>query len=97
MEASDPKLLDIKLGEDQLRLGRTEGHHRNFIDCAKARKQPFASAEAGHRTATVCHLNNIAMRLGRPLKWDPAGEKFIDDDEANQLVPPEMRAPWTLG
>ncbi|MEX1039976.1 MAG: Gfo/Idh/MocA family oxidoreductase [Pirellulaceae bacterium] len=97
LEASDPKLLDVKLGEDHLRLGRTESHHRNFIDSVKARKQPFASAEAGHRTASVCHLNNIAMRLGRPLKWDPAGEKFIDDDEANKLVTPEMRAPWTLG
>jgi hypothetical protein len=42
-------------------------------------------------------LNNIAMRLGRKLKWDPKEEQFQDDSEANSLITPVMRAPWTLG
>jgi hypothetical protein len=55
----------------------------------------LAQAEYGHRTASVCHLNNIAMRLGRKLTWDPATERF-GDDEANKLITPVMRPPWRL-
>ena len=46
--------------------------------------------------ALLCHLNNLAMLLGRKLKWDPKMEKFDGDDEANKLVTPKMRAPWKL-
>jgi len=62
----------------------------------KSRKQPVASAEIGHRTASLCHLNNIGLRLGRPLKWDPKKERFIGDAEANDIIAPKMRAPWRL-
>ena len=44
----------------------------------------------------MCQLNVIAMRLGRPLKWDPVAEQVIGDDEANQHLVPKMRSPWTL-
>jgi hypothetical protein len=56
----------------------------------------MASAEIGHRTATLCHLNNIAMKLGRKLRWDPVKERFIGDNAANDLILPKMRAPWRL-
>ncbi len=56
----------------------------------------FASAEIGHRTATICHLNNIAMMLGRPLAWDPVSETVVGDDEANALLMPQMRPPHYL-
>jgi len=92
---AEPASLLKPIGEDEVRLGRTPSHRRNFLDCVKSREEPFATAEIGHRTATICHLNNIAMRLGRPLKWDPAAEK-TDDDEANALLTPKMREPWTL-
>ncbi len=97
LEASSPDLLKIKLGPNDVRVERSPGHHRNFLDCIKSRKQPVASAEIGHRTATACHLNIIAMKLGRPLKWDPKAETFGDDKEANALITPKMRAPWSLG
>lgn len=96
LEAEPASLLEIELGDGDVQLGRTDDHKRNFIDCVRSRKVPFAGGEVGHRTATVCHLNTIAMRLGRPLKWDPIAEQVIDDDEANQLLMPAMRAPWTL-
>jgi hypothetical protein len=57
---------------------------------------PFAGGEVGHRTATLCQLNVIAMQLGRTLKWDPVAERVINDDEANKLLMPAMRAPWAL-
>jgi hypothetical protein len=80
----------------QVRLGRSPGHHLNFIDCVISRDQPMATAEIGHRTATICHLNNIAMRVGRTVKWDPVAEAVIDDPEAGKLLVPKMRVPWTV-
>jgi hypothetical protein len=71
-------------------------HPRNFLDSVRSRKPPVAPAEVGHRTASICHLNNIAMRVGRKLKWDPQKEQFMGDDEANSLITPTMRAPWSL-
>ena len=78
-------------------LGRSRGHQRDFIEACRDPKKPvFAPAEVGHRTASICHLNNIAMRLGRKLKWDPKKEQFLDDAEANALLTPKMREPWKL-
>jgi hypothetical protein len=50
----------------------------------------------GHRSATVCHLGNIAMLLGRKLNWDPKAEKFINDPAADRMTARTMRAPWRL-
>jgi predicted dehydrogenase len=98
LEASDPKLLEDRDTKDfKIQLGRSPGHQRDLLDAIKTGKDPVATAEIGHRTASVCHLNNIAMRLGRKLKWDPVKEQFLDDSEANALVTPAMRAPWKLG
>lgn len=96
LEASDPQILEHEGSVDEGPLGRTESHHRNFLDAVKSRQQPHAPAEAGHRTASICHINNIAMRLGRPLNWDPQAERFVDDEEANALLMPEMRPGYTL-
>jgi predicted dehydrogenase len=97
LEASDPKLLENRDTKDfKVQLGRSPGHQRNLLDAIKTGKEPVATAEIGHRTASVCHLNNIAMLLGRKLKWDPAKEQFADDSEANSLVTPKMRSPWKL-
>ena len=71
-------------------------HVRNFVDCIKSRRDPIAPVEAGHRTATVCHLGNIAMRLKRKLQWDPVQEQFVKDDEANRMLDRPQRAPWQL-
>jgi predicted dehydrogenase len=96
LEASDPDLLKLKADDFKIKLGRTGSHTRNFLESVKSRKQPFAAAEIGHRTASVCHLNNIAMQVGRKLTWDPVKERFEDDEEANKLLTPTMRAPWKL-
>ena len=53
-------------------------------------------AEIGHRSATICHLSMIAILLGRKLRWDPAAERFINDNEANRMLHQSMRSPWTL-
>ncbi len=71
------------------RAGKIEAiinHMGNFFDCVAQRRVPISDAESQHRSATTCHLGNIACRLGRPLAWDAAAERFSGDDEANGLL-----------
>jgi predicted dehydrogenase len=88
---SDP----AELAEEAMQQPRPPGfepnHLRNWFDCIKTRRQPIADAETGHRSATVCHLGNIARETGRRLQWDPVKEQFTNDREANQLLDRERR------
>jgi predicted dehydrogenase len=65
-----------------------ETHFANFIDCVRSRKKEDlnAPAEEGHISATLVHLANVSYRLGRTLKFDPATEQVIGDDEANRML-----------
>ena len=60
----------------------------------KSRRDPYFPAEVGHRVATICHIGNIAMTLGRKLRWDPVAEEFPGEPEANRYLARAMRAPW---
>ncbi len=73
-------------------------HMRSFLAAVRAGRPEDVSvnAETGHRSATVCHLGEIAMRLGRRLQWDPARECFPSDDEAQNMTRRPYRQPWTL-
>jgi hypothetical protein len=73
-----------------------ENHMKNWLNCIKSREKPIADVEIGHRSATVCHLGNIARRLGRKLTWDPDKEIFPGDKEANQYLEREHRKGWEL-
>jgi predicted dehydrogenase len=68
----------------------------SFAEAVKMRKQPGGNAEAAHRAATVLHLANIAIRVGRKIRFDPIKEEILGDEEANRLVKPPMRGPWHL-
>jgi predicted dehydrogenase len=72
------------------------GHHRDFLNCVKSRGQTIAPPEVAHRSTTVCHIGNICLRLGRPLRWDLDKEQFIGDEAANRMLSRAMRAPWKL-
>ena len=95
-DAEPKSILDSKIGPDEINLYRSSNHFRNFIDCVISRNQPVAPIETAHRSITISHLGNIAMLLGRDLKWDPEKEGFINDDEANRMVWRPMRSPWHL-
>ena len=73
-----------------------ENHLRNWLSCIKSREKPVADVETGHRSATVCHLGNIARWTGRKLRWDPVQERFPDDPKANDYLDRERRKPYTL-
>lgn len=80
----------------ELHLAQSDDHMRNWFDSIKSRQLPIADVEVGHRSATVCHLGNIARRLGRKLHWDPAREIFPGDDEANRFLDRPRRKPYSL-
>ena len=72
-------------------------HVRNFLDSVKSRKDPISPVETGHRTASICHLGNIAMKLQRKIQWNPVSQTIIDDKEANSMLSRTPRSPWTYG
>jgi predicted dehydrogenase len=68
--------------------------HRNFLDCVKSRQPTTYTAEADQRLSTAMHIGNIAMQLGRKLKWDPKSESFPGDEAANALRSRPARTDW---
>lgn len=71
-------------------------HINNFYECIKSGKLPICDVAIGHRSATVCHLGNIAVRTGRKIQWDPAKEAIVNDKEASKLLTKEYRKPWVM-
>ena len=96
LTAEPKEILDYQFKDGDVRLQESGNHHDNFLACIKSRELPICDVEIGHRSATVCHLGNIAIRLGRKLTWDPAKERFVGDDEANTWLSRPYRSPWTL-
>jgi predicted dehydrogenase len=96
IQASNDDLLTTPLPDDALRLEVSGDHMRNFFDCVRSRKDPICHVEIGHRSASLCHLGVIALRLGRKLRWNPDTERFVGDgaSEANGWVAREMRQPY---
>jgi len=82
--------LEVKGGTLETR------HVRNFLDCVKSRKRPNADAEEGHLTAVMCHLGNLATRVGRSITWDAAKEQCVGDEDVNKLLTKPYRAPYAL-
>ncbi len=74
----------------------SENHMENWLDCIKSRQKPAADVEIGHRSATVCHLGNIARWVGRKLSWDPVKEIFPGDPQANAYLDRPRRKPYLL-
>jgi predicted dehydrogenase len=69
-------------------------HVRNFCDAIREGVPLTADARTGHLSTSLCHLGNIATRLGRSLTFDPPTEQIIGDEEANALVRRRYRAHW---
>lgn len=87
-------LLKETIGPNEIHLYESRNHYGNFLECVRTRRAPICEAEIGHRSASVCHLGNISMLLGRKLKWDPVREVFPEDDEANRMRDRVRRPPW---
>ena len=88
-----------RIAREPLRPGeahvyRSDSHSGNFLECVRTRKRPICDADVAHRAASALLLGGVVKQLGRTLKWDPAREEFIGDDEANRMLSVAARAPW---
>jgi predicted dehydrogenase len=96
MDASPQKLLKERFGSDEIHLFRSPGHCRNFLDCVKSRATTVAPCEVAHRSVTPGHLGQIAMLLGRKIRFNPDTEEIIGDQTATRMLGYAMRSPWHL-
>ncbi len=104
IEAEPKSLLQERIGPEERHFTISTDHWGGFLDAIRTRTTPVSSIESAVRTDTVCHLCDIAMRLGRKLRWDPAAEQFVGpaapvrvpDAEANRMLTRSWRSPWHL-
>ncbi len=71
--------------EKRVRGLDVSAHARNFFDCIRSREATIANPDVMRRSHLACHAAAAAWILQRPLKFDPAKEVFIGDEEANRL------------
>ena len=91
------ELKQRKEDDFKFRLIRSSGHVRNFLDCVKSRAETVCSIDTAMISETMCHVSDIAIRLGRKVTYDFKKERFIGDDAANQrLKMRPMRKPWQM-
>ncbi len=90
------KLQDEVIGDDKIKLYKSDDHYNDFLTAMKTRKQPLSTVEIGHRTASLCHIVNLCYEFDRKLIWSPEKEEFFFDDEANKRRGNPMREPYSL-
>ena len=104
--AEPASLLDVRLKPDDRPLhvsppqdddphGYT-AHTADLFRSIRTRQDPVSPVEEGHAASTLGNVADIALRLGRKLKWDPAQDQFVNDDEANSMLSRAARSPWTI-
>lgn len=95
LSSQPEEIVKEPLGEKDVHLFQSPGHHRNWIDCIKSREKPVADVEYGARTVSLIHLGNLAYWYHKTLDWDPQAWKFKDPAN-NKMLDRERRAPWKL-
>jgi predicted dehydrogenase len=96
LEAEPRELLQERLGPAEIRLPPSSSRPRDFLECVKSRGATFGTVESAHRSAAVGHLGQIAMRVGRRLRWNPETEDLLGDAVAGRMLSGVPREPWTL-
>jgi len=92
----EPEEIFREMRLDSRVVTGANNHHDNWLECIRTRAVTSTDEEIGHRAAALGHLAILAFKLRRSLKWDPAKEEFLNDDEANRLRSRAMREPWRL-
>ena len=96
LETTPAELKDRPLAPSDIHLYDSNNHEGNWLECIRTRKPTICTAEIGHRTATICHLNGIVERHDRPIKWDPVKEEIIGDAEASRWLDRPRRTPYVM-
>lgn len=92
--ASSKSILDSPIGPNEIHLHASADHHLDWLQSIRTRQPAATNPEQAHRSTSACELAWIAMKLGRKLRWDPAREEFLGDDQANSLRSRPQRAPY---
>jgi predicted dehydrogenase len=96
LEASDPKILEEKIGENEIHLYKSTDHIQNLLDCIRTRKETITPAQVAHRSISAALLGEISMMTGRKINWNPDTEEIIGDPIASRLLRRPFRSPWKL-
>jgi len=96
ISAEPVSVLQERIGPEETHLPVSRHHQANLIEAVKTRRPTICPIEVAVRSDTICHLGDIAMRLGRRLRWDPVKEEFVNDAQANAMAMRAMRSPWHL-
>jgi len=96
LKASKDEIIETPLPDNAARLEASDDHMGNFFDCVRSRKDPICHVGVGHRSASICHLGAITLRLGRKVQFDPDQEEFVNDEAANRMRTRAMREPWCV-
>lgn len=96
IQTSPETLREIAAGSGEIKLNSSDHHVRNYIECVRSRKDPVSDIETAVQGDIICQISDIAIRLGRPVRWDTLREQFVDDPEASQRLTRAMRDPWRL-
>jgi predicted dehydrogenase len=101
---SEPaSLLNVQFKDSDFRLHTSPAskdpytsHTADFFRSIRNRQDPVSPIEEGHAATTLGNVTDIAIRLGRKLKWDSTQDQFVDDEQANQMLARTERSPWTM-
>ncbi len=69
-------------------------HFANFIDAIREGRGLRAEIGDGQKSTLLCHLGNIACRIGRTVKFDSGARRIAGDKEAAALCSREYRRGW---
>ena len=96
LDANPKGVLKEVIGPGEIHLYKSRDHLQNLLDCVKSRQLTITPCEVAHRSASVGHLGQIAMALGRKIRFAPDAEKILDDSTATRMLGKAMRSPWHL-
>lgn len=98
-----PELIAEPVADPEVELYHSPGHHRDWLDCIRERRDPVAPAETGHRSATICNLGNIVRWVSemtgetdQRLRWDAQNERFTNSPEGNRFLHRPERKEYAL-
>jgi hypothetical protein len=89
-------VLSSVIRPDEIRLERSPGHFRNFLECVVNRRRTIAPPDVALRSATPAYLGIISILTKSKIKWDPVEQKILDNPAAERLLGRSMRSPWHI-
>ena len=94
--ASPKEHQTARIRDEEKPVIRSTSQGRNFVECMRTRRPTVNPLESAIRSDTISHMSDIAIRLGRPVRWDPERERIIGDKEAAKKLNRPMRKPWRM-